>query len=304
MEKKMTKAGYVTIIGMPNAGKSTLMNAWLGEKLSITTSKPQTTRKKILGLLTTENEQIIFLDTPGILDPAYLLQEKMVDYVIESSRDADILVAILDMPSDPDGSKLLKNKTLNKIVSSPKSKKLLLINKIDKVKPENLSVLMEKIQKDERFDEVIPISALEKFNLEKPLEMIREWLPEHPYYYPEDEISDRTERFFVSEIIREKIFELFHDEVPFSTEVVIEQFKEREKSKDYIEAAIIVEKESQKPIIIGKNGSKIKVLGQKSREAAEEFLQRPVFLELRVKVKARWRQDASMLKNFGYEPGE
>ena len=173
MEKKMTKAGYVTIIGMPNAGKSTLMNAWLGEKLSITTSKPQTTRKKILGLLTTENEQIIFLDTPGILDPVYLLQEKMVDYVIESSRDADILVAILDMPSDPDGSKLLKNKTLNKIISSRKSKKLLLINKIDKVKPENLSVLMEKIQKDERFDEVIPISALEKFNLEKPLEMIR-----------------------------------------------------------------------------------------------------------------------------------
>ncbi|MFH1196731.1 MAG: GTPase Era [bacterium] len=295
-----TKCGYVTIIGRPNAGKSTLMNVLLGERLSIITSKPQTTRKRILGILDKPEYQIIFLDTPGILNPEYLLQEKMLDHVFLSVKDADVLLFMIDISDDPTGSLSFDNESVQKIMKTQKCKKILLINKIDLSNEATVNKLMEKFREEKQFDEVIPISAMQNFNIEKVVDVITANIPEYPKLYPEDQLTDQPERFFVSEIIREKIFELYREEVPYSCEVMIEDFKERESGKDYISASIIVERDSQKPIIIGKNAEMIKKLGQISRQAVEEFLQRSVYLELNVKVKPKWRSNPQMLKNFGY----
>ncbi|MCX6149136.1 MAG: GTPase Era [Ignavibacteriales bacterium] len=294
------KSGYVAIIGKPNVGKSTLLNSLLGEKLSITTSKPQTTRKKILGILSSADHQIIFMDTPGILKPDYLLQQKMLDFVGRSVKDADVLLFIIDIDADPEGKYTFEDDQVKEILASINRKKILLINKVDLSNEENVKRLMKKFEDDNQFDKIFPISALLNFNMENILVTILEYLPEHPKYYPDDQISDVNERFFVSDIIREKILERYYDEVPYSVEVVIEDFKEREGRKDFIQATILVEKESQKPIIIGKGGNAIKDLGQSARESIEVFLQRPVYLELRVKVKEKWRSDPKSLKSFGY----
>ncbi|MBI9070641.1 MAG: GTPase Era [Melioribacteraceae bacterium] len=296
-----TKTGYVTIIGKPNVGKSTLMNALLGEKISIATSKPQTTRKRVLGILSDENHQIIFLDTPGILSPKYLLQEKMMDHVTKSVHDADVLVCMIDIKDDPHGVKTLEDETVAKLLEKSSAKKILIINKIDKVKPDEVKELALAIKEKQIFADILGVSAITHFNVDLVKDIIQSHLPEHPKYYPDDQITDETERFFVSEIVREKILEQYRDEVPYSTEVVIEEFKERKKGKDYILVSIIIEKESQKPILIGKKGEAIKNLGELARNAIDRFLGRPVYLELRVKVKGQWRSDKHMLRQFGYD---
>lgn len=295
------KSGYVSIIGKPNAGKSTLLNAILGEKLSIATSKPQTTRKKILGIHSTENYQIIFLDTPGIMNPEYLLQHRMLEFVAQSVKDADLILFILDAETDSAGTKAFEDETVQKLMNESATPKILLINKIDLSKQETIEKLVEQANAKGWFQKIIPISAIKSVNTETVVEAILELLPEHPKYYPDDQLSDENERFFVSEIIREKVFEIYREEIPYSTEVEIEEFAEREGRKDYIRAAIIIERESQKPIIIGDKGSTIKKLGRTSREAIEAFLQREVFLELFVKVKEKWRSNPNMLNRFGYK---
>lgn len=294
------KSGFVSIIGKPNAGKSTLMNSLIGEKLSIITSKPQTTRKSILGILSSEDYQIIFMDTPGILKPEYLLQEKMLDFVSSSAKDADIILVLIDVNFDPTGTKTLDDEKVKEILSYKKIRKILVVNKIDISEQAIVEKLINKASELKTFEKIIPVAASKSINTATVLESIIELLPEHPKYYPDDQLSDENERFFVSEIIREKIFEQFKDEVPFSTEVIIEEFKERENSKDYILASIIVERDSQKPIILGAKGSSIKKLGQAARASIEGFLQRKIYLELFVKVKDKWRSDPNMLKSFGY----
>lgn len=297
-----TKAGFITIVGLPNAGKSTLMNALIGEQLSVATNKPQTTRKKIVGILSEPDYQFVFLDTPGILKPEYLLQERMLDFVFSSVRDTDILLVIVDITNDKSGSRLLENEIVQKILKAEKCPKILVINKIDESDKTLVESLISKAEKTELFNNIIPISAKLKFNLESVIETIKEHLPEHPKYYPDDQITDESERFFVTEIIRGKIFELLHEEIPYSTEVIIAEFKERDKkAKDYISAEIVVEKETQKPIIIGNQGTMIKKIGNYSRLEIEKFLGREVYLELRVKVRNKWRSNKNLLRSFGYE---
>ncbi len=295
------KSGYVSIIGKPNAGKSTLLNAILGEKLSIATSKPQTTRKKILGIHSAQDFQIIFLDTPGIMNPEYLLQHRMLEFVEQSVRDSDLVLFIIDAEADPTGMKALEDETVLKILPNENTPKILLINKIDASKQEIIEKLVVTAEAKDWFKKIIPISAIKSVNTQTVVESILEYLPEHPKYYPDDQLSDENERFFVSEIIREKIFEMYREEIPYSTEVEIEEFAEREGRKDYIRAAIIIERESQKPIIIGDKGTTIKKLGRSARESIEKFLQREVFLELFVKVKEKWRSNPNMLNHFGYK---
>jgi GTP-binding protein Era len=294
------KSGYAAILGLPNAGKSTLLNTLLGQKISITNLKPQTTRKRILGILSEENFQVIFIDTPGILDPAYLLQEKMMHDVKLSGRDADVIVLLLDVEVDPAGNKALNNSYVKENILNSPVKKILVLNKVDLLPQEKVKIILEHFNKSGKFDEIIPLSALQNFNTQKLLQTINEFLPEGPKFYPDDIVAEQNERFFVTELIRETILEQYREEVPYSCEVLIAEFKERENSKDYISAEIVVEKESQKAIIIGKQGAAIKILGQAARESIEEFLERDVFLELRVKVRKKWRSSENFLKSFGY----
>ncbi|GBD87130.1 GTPase Era [bacterium BMS3Abin03] len=293
------KSGYVAILGLPNAGKSTLLNALLGQKLAITNKKPQTTRKNILGILSGNDYQIIFLDTPGILTPKYLLQKKMMEQVSSSTGNADVLLLLIDVKEDPVGTKTFKQEYVNKLLGSEKQV-VLILNKVDLITQEISEKILKHFEEMNKFKAVIPLSATLNFNTQKLLNEIIELLPEGPKFYPDDIVADESERFFVSEIIREKILELYKEEIPYSCEVLISEFKERKGSKDYISAEIVVERDSQKSIIIGKQGSAIKKLGQIAREAVEEFLQHSVFLELRVKVRKKWRSDEKWLKAFGY----
>lgn len=294
------KAGYVAILGLPNSGKSTLMNALLGQKLNIVSDKPQTTRRKILGILTEKNYQIIFVDTPGLLKPNYLLQERMMEAVEVSVKDADVILLIQDIDEDFNGEKLLHQEFVNEVLINLTAPKILLLNKVDLSTQEEIFSLIEKQQNTPLFKKVIPISAKHNFNLTDVINSVVELLPENPKFFPDDELTDESERFFIAEIIREKILEQYSEEVPYSSEVLIADFKERERGKDFIEAYVVVEKESQKAIIIGKEGRAIKKLGETARKSIEEFLQREVFLELRVKVKPKWRKDENMLNIFGY----
>jgi GTP-binding protein Era len=294
------KAGYVAILGLPNSGKSTLINALLGQKLNIISNKPQTTRRRILGILTEQHYQIIFVDTPGILKPNYLLQERMMDAVELSAKDADVILLLLDIEEDFYGEKLLHQEFVNEVLLKLKAPKILLLNKVDLSSQEAVIPLIEKQQNINLFAKVIPISAKYNFNLTEVINSVVEYLPENPKYYPGDELTDESERFFVAEIIREKILEQYSEEVPYSCEVLIADFEEREKGKGYIQAYVVVEKDSQKAIIIGKEGKTIKKLGETSRKEIEKFLQREVFLELRVKVKPKWRTNEKMLDIFGY----
>lgn len=293
------KSGYAAIIGLPNSGKSTLLNTLLGQKLSIVTNKPQTTRKKILGILSDPEYQVIFLDTPGIIKPGYLLQDKMMEAVNSAVKDADVILLIIDLAADPDAEKSLNNEIISQIKKSRKPL-ILLLNKIDLLEQNRVKTGLIKLETSKQFNKIIPISASKGINIGEVLNSLILNLPEHPKYYPEDIIAEETERFFVSEIIREKIFEQYQEEIPYSTEVSVVEFQEREEKKNYISAEIIVEKESQKGIIIGKGGSAVKKLGEAARQSIEEFLQHPVFLELRVKVRNKWRSDEKSLKDFGY----
>ena len=221
-----TKAGFVTIVGKPNVGKSTLMNKLIGEELSIITSKPQTTRKRILGILDSSEYQIVFLDTPGILEPKYLLQEKLLEYIDVSVKDADIIIFLIDSQNLDKEIKLFEKENFKKLISNKKQKKFLVINKIDLSNEDKIKNSIMNFEKEKIFESIIPISALENYNIEALLKSILEFLPEHPKFYPDDQLTNEPERFFVSEKIREKVFDLYKDEIPYSVEVVIEQFLE------------------------------------------------------------------------------
>ncbi|MDZ7264034.1 MAG: GTPase Era [candidate division KSB1 bacterium] len=291
------KAGYVALIGAPNVGKSTLMNALLGQKLSIVTPKPQTTRHRILGILTGADFQIIFLDTPGLLIPRYKLQEIMVKTIRSAIAEADVLLFMVE-PDYP-----VPQPTISFLTEVQQSGKplVLAINKIDTVLKDNLLPIIDSYARHFHLSTIIPISALKADGLDDLQKVLIELLPEGMPFYPEDMITDHPERFFVAEIIREKVFQHYGEEIPYSTSVGIEEFSEREQGKDYIRAVIYVEKQSQKGIIIGKQASALKRIGQLAREEIELFLQRPVFLEIFVKVKEKWRQKEMVLRELGYK---
>jgi len=294
------KSGYVAIVGSPNVGKSTLLNSILHQKLSIVTNKPQTTRKRIIGIFNDEESQIIFLDTPGLLKPNYLLQEKFIEHIKISLIDADLILLLIDSGKEKSVLEVLTNELLSQVIQKNPKKIIIAINKIDTERKKSVSNMIKNIQLEYPTIKIIPISALQNTNIEVLVHEIKNKLPIGPKYYPDEQLAEENERFFVSEIIREKIFENYSEEIPFSTEVIIEDYKERENGKDYISALVFVEKESQKPIIIGKNGESIKRVGKLARRAIEEFIGKAVYLELRVKVKSKWRSDPSALKSFGY----
>lgn len=291
----MHKSGFVNIIGNPNVGKSTLMNALVGERLSIITSKAQTTRHRILGIVNDDNYQIIFSDTPGIIQPAYELQESMMDFVKSAFEDADVLIYMVET-----GEKGLKDeKFFNKLKHS-KIPVILLLNKIDTKDQDFVKEQMEYWQKELPDATIIPISALEKFNIEKVFNTILEFLPEGPAFYPKDQLTDKTERFFVNETIREKILTHYKKEVPYSVEVETEEFIEEGKIIR-IRAVIMVERDSQKGIIIGHQGKGLKRVGTEARKDLEKFFAKKVFLELFVKVNKDWRKNNRELRRFGYK---
>jgi GTPase len=291
----MHKSGFVNIIGNPNVGKSTLMNALVGEKLSIITSKAQTTRHRILGIVNGENFQIVYSDTPGILKPNYKLQESMLKFVNTAFIDADIILYVTDVVETFD-----KNEIFIDRLKKTKIPVLLLINKIDLTDQPRLERLVEEWHSILPKAEILPVSATEKVNLNMLFDKILSLLPEGPAYYPKDTLTDKSERFFVSEIIREKIFLNYQKEIPYSTEVGVESFVD-EPSIVRIRANIHVMRTSQKGIIIGHQGKALKKVGIEARQDIEGFLGKKVFLELYVKVNEDWRDHTSKLRNFGYD---
>ncbi|MEY5069207.1 MAG: hypothetical protein RLZ47_1069 [Bacteroidota bacterium] len=288
------KAGFVSLIGKPNAGKSTLMNALVGEKMSIVTSKAQTTRHRILGIVNEPEYQIIFSDTPGVIKPHYGLQESMMSFVNGSLVDADLILFVTDINERYDENDVLER--LQK-TASPVA---VIINKIDKSDEEKVKEKISYWQETLNPEAIFAVSALHEHNVAAVMQFILDRLPEHPAYYDKDTLTDRTERFFVSEMVREKIFKLYDKEIPYSTEVIVTSFKEEGKLIR-IAAEIIVERDSQKNILIGKSGEMIKKVGTYARQDIEEFLQKKVFLELFVKVITDWRNRKNYLKTFGYE---
>lgn len=289
------KSGFVSIIGMPNAGKSTLYNALMGEKLSIINPKAQTTRHRILGIKSLPEAQIIYSDTPGILKKAsYTMHEKMMSFVSESLDDSDVLVLLLDVRATdiPEEIRARYEKS--------KAKKIVALNKIDTVKQDQLEAVMKKVAEIYKADAFLLVSALNNFNTDKLEEVVLEYLPEHPAYFPEDQITDRSERFFVNEIVRNNALKLYEDEVPYSLEVSTLLFKEDEKIIR-MSCEIIVERDSQKRIIIGNKGEAIKRLGINARKDLEAFFGKQIFIELFVKVRDDWRNNKNMLRQFGYD---
>ena len=288
------KSGFVNIIGNPNVGKSTLMNALVGEQLSIITSKAQTTRHRILGIVNGEDFQIVYSDTPGILKPNYQLQEAMIRFVRTALVDADIILYVTDVVETADKNEIYLDK-----IAKTNRRVFLIINKIDKADKEKIAGLSAQ------WKEILPnatqfhVSALKKQNLETLFNSILEALPEGPEYYPKDQLTDKPGRFFISEIIREKILMNYQKEIPYSVEIEIEQYKE-EENIDRIMAVIHVARQSQKGIIIGHQGKMLKKVGTEARIDMEAFLQKKVFLELYVKVKKDWRDNQNQLRNFGY----
>lgn len=287
------KAGFVSIIGKPNAGKSTLMNQLVGEKMAIITPKAQTTRHRILGIVNEENYQIVFSDTPGVIKPNYKLQESMMHFVDDALVDADILVFVTDINEKQDEEDVIEK------LKKTTAKVLVVINKIDEstndLIEEKITYWKEKLNPEG----IVGCSALHSYNLQPVMSFITENLPEHPAYYEKDELTDRSERFFVSEMIREKILKFYKKEIPYSAEVIITSFKD---SKDIVKisAEIVVERDSQKNIIIGAGGVMLKKVGTYARQDMEEFLKKKVFLEMFVKVIPDWRNRDNYLKSFGY----
>ena len=296
----MHRSGYVNIVGKPNAGKSTLMNALVGERMSIINRKPQTTRHRIIGILSGEDFQIVFSDTPGLIEnPQYKMQLSMNQAVTSTFEDADLILFVVDATE-----KYREDEPLIQLLSKQDCPIFLLINKIDKLDDETLLNLINWWNQQISSREIIPLSALNHTNIDKLQQLIREILPEGPAYYPKDQLTDRSERFFVSEIIREKILDQFKQEIPYSVEVIIDSFKEsvtiHNKPIIRIAASIFVNRKSQKSILIGKSGQAIKKLGTEARKDIEKWLESPVFLELFVKVSENWRDDDNSLKRFGY----
>lgn len=290
----MHKAGFVNIVGKPNAGKSTLLNQLMGEKLAIVTQKAQTTRHRIFGIYNEEDVQIVFSDTPGVLNPKYELQEKMMDFVKDSLQDADVFLFIVDVTDKKAPSDFLIEK-LNKIPVPV----LILLNKVDLSNQEQLEESVafwhEKIAKAE----ILPISATNAYNTELILPKLKQLLPEHPAFYDKDQLTDKSERFFVNETIREKILLNFNQEIPYAVEVVTERFKNKDNAL-VIDSVIYVERDTQKGILIGHKGESIKKIGIQARKDLEKFFGKKIHLSLYVKVKKDWRKSDRDLKNFGY----
>jgi GTPase len=289
------KAGFVNIIGNPNVGKSTIMNAMVGEKLSIITSKMQTTRHRIKGIVNGDDFQIVYSDTPGILKPNYKLQETMMKYVDTALIDADIILYVTDVKENP-----AKNPDYIERIRKSGLPVIVLINKIDLSNQEQVTRLFDHWKEIFPGAAVFPVSATEKFNLKPVFDQIISLLPENPPFFPKDELTDRSERFFMQEIIREKILFHYQKEIPYSTEVEVEEFRD-EANMLSVRGIIYVERESQKGIIIGKSGAALKKVGTEARQEAEEFFGKKIFLELYVKVAKEWREKESSLRRFGYE---
>ncbi|BAR48029.1 MAG: GTPase Era [Tannerella sp.] len=295
MTDRKHKSGFVNIIGNPNVGKSTLMNQLVGERISIITSKAQTTRHRILGIVNTDDMQIVYSDTPGVLRPNYKLQETMRESSESALGDADVLLYVTDVIEKTD-----KNDDFLQRVRQAKCPVLLLINKIDLADQPKLETLVEEWHALLPEAEIIPISATSKFNIEPLKKRIRELIPDSPPYFEKDALTDRPARFFVTEIIREKILLYYQKEIPYATEVVVEQFIE-EPTRVHIKALIIVERETQKGIIIGHGGQALKKVGMMARKDMERFFEKKIFLELFVKVVSDWRNRDNLLKSFGYK---
>lgn len=291
----MHKSGFVNIIGNPNVGKSTLMNALVGEKLSIITSKAQTTRHRIMGIVSSEDFQIVYSDTPGILKPSYKLQESMMKFVTGAVADADVILYVTDTVERGKRSAEIIDRIRQSGVPA-----IVVINKIDLTTPEALEALVDKWQGELPEARIVPASAKENFNIEGLFKTILDLLPEGPAFYPKDTLTDKTLRFFASEIIREKILRFYDKEIPYCCEIEIESYKE-EPAIDRIAATIYVARDSQKGILIGHKGEKLKRVGQAAREDMEQFLGKKVFLQLFVKVNDDWRNNERQLRRFGYE---
>ena len=292
--KMKHKSGFVNIIGNPNVGKSTLMNSLIGQDLSIITSKAQTTRHRIKGILSNENYQIVFSDTPGVIKPAYKLQESMMQYVKSAFQDADVIMYVVEI-----GEKGLKDNDIFEKIQQLKIPLIILLNKIDLVSQEKVLEEIENWTSKFSTAKVLPISALNGFNINEVIELILEVLPESPAYYSKDDVTDKSERFFIEEIIREKILRHYKKEVPYSVEISVEEFFEEEEIIK-IRAIIYVLRESQKGIIIGHKGLGLKRIGTESRKDIEKMLGKKVFLKTPIKVKKDWRDNSNQLKKFGY----
>ena len=303
----MHRSGFVNIVGNPNVGKSTLMNALVGERLSIITSKAQTTRHRIMGIVNGEDFQIVYSDTPGVLKPNYKLQEQMLEFSQGALVDADVLLYVTDVQDTPDKNAefLQKVKKISEVrsqksdIRDQKTKVFLVINKIDLTTPETLDNLVAYWQKELPDAAIYPISAKEKFGIDQLFAAIKDALPECPPFFPKDQLTDKSSRFFVNEIIREKILLCYDKEIPYSTEVEVDTFKDEKTLR--IGATIYVERESQKGIIIGHKGAALKKVGTLARKDIEAFFDKPVFLELFVKVDKDWRSSTSRLRHYGYD---
>ena len=292
----MHRSGFVNIIGNPNVGKSTLMNALVGERLSIITSKAQTTRHRIMGIVDGEDFQIVYSDTPGILKPAYKLQESMMNFVRGAVDDADVILYVTDTVEQSDRSDEIVERIVHSGIPA-----IVVINKIDLSTPEALEAIVDSWHKKMPDAEIVPVSAKEKFNMKGLLEAILRRLPEGEPFYPKDTLTDRPMRFFASEIIREKIMLSYDKEIPYCCQIEIDSYKE-EPAIDRISATIYVARNSQKGIVIGHKGEKLKRVGQAAREDLERFLGKKVFLQLFVKVQEGWRDNERQLQRFGYDP--
>jgi len=291
----MHKSGFVNIIGNPNVGKSTLMNALVGERLSIITAKAQTTRHRIMGIVSGEDFQIVYSDTPGILKPVYKLQESMMKFVHGALSDADVILYVTDTVEQTDRSAVVLENIRKSGIPT-----VVVVNKIDLTTPESLEALTEKWHAELPDARIVPVSAKENFNVEGVFRTILDLLPEGPSYYSDDTLTDKPMRFFASEIIREKILRFYDKEIPYCCEIAIESYKE-EPTIDRIVAIIYVARDSQKGILIGRGGSMLKKVGQAAREDLEKFVGKKVFLQLLVKVSDDWRNNARKLREFGYE---
>ena len=294
----MHRSGFVNIVGNPNVGKSTLMNALVGERLSIITSKAQTTRHRILGIVNGEDFQMVYSDTPGVLSPNYRLQEKMLEFSRSALVDADVLLYVTDVTDSADRNADFLTKV--KHMASAGTRVFLIINKIDLTTQETLESLVSFWHNQLPEAEIFPISAQERFGVAQLFDAIKEALPEGPAFFPKDQLTDKSERFFVNEIIREKILTNYDKEIPYSVEVEVESFIE-EDDIIRISAVIYCERDSQKGIIIGKAGSALKRVGSQARKEIEDFFQKQVFLQLFVKVDRDWRSSTSRLKHYGYD---
>lgn len=295
MTEKKHKSGFVNIVGNPNVGKSTLMNRLVGERISIITSKAQTTRHRIMGIVNTDDMQIVYSDTPGVLQPNYTLQESMLHFSQSALGDADVLLYVTDVVETPD-----KNESFLQRVAQVEYPVLLLINKIDQTTQPALESLVTKWAELLPNAEVIPVSALNNFNIDYVKQRVETLMPESPPYFEKDALTDKPARFFVTEIIREKILLYYQKEIPYSVEVVVEMFKE-EQELIHIKALIIVERDSQKGIIIGHKGQALKKVGQMARKDIERFFEKKVFLEMFVKVEKDWRNRDNLLRTYGYQ---